>query len=176
MRKDTCSQTFVCSVNIRRFLRIFLWINLKKRGRHGGCFLCSPREGMQRRGALPTGGGSRSRLTVVLLFSHYSIIEGHSFTITVGLWVSADLILTVALWKVSGSSGQERLAFSSFVLWCDDLFLLMMSWQIDASSLWWMMNLIEHIPKQLSSTWTTWWIFRIMLQYLLDTSWLKVNK
>ena len=45
-------------------------------------------------------------------FCHDSIIEGHSFTITVGLWVSADII-TVALWPVAGERRQEFAAYST---------------------------------------------------------------
>lgn len=45
-------------------------------------------------------------------FCHYSIIEGHSFTITVGLWVSADIINSrsvTSCWE----SRQEFLAYPS---------------------------------------------------------------
>lgn len=64
-------------------------------------------------------------------FCYYSIIEGHSFTITVGLWVSADIMNTVALWPVAGKRRQEFLAYSSIFRVFSAFFFSPFFWYID---------------------------------------------
>lgn len=79
-------------------------------GRVGSCELWSLCAGMLRSRALNTHRRRNPLMSDCdAPFCHHSITEGHSFTITVGLWVSADIMNTVTLWPVAGESRQEFL-------------------------------------------------------------------
>lgn len=110
-----------------------MWINSLWKIGDVSCILWSLSERMLRSRAPNTHWRRKlSTADCVAPFCYYSIIEGHSFTITVGLWVSADIMNTVTLWPVAEESRQESLLTQVFSSQVDsdfsELFFSLIHW------------------------------------------------